>query len=223
MKIRQIAQLCSWSLGIFLFCNLPAIAESLSTSPQQQQLIQQKILQELAKVNVVYLGETHDNPEDHKAQLKIIQELYQQHPKIAIAMEMFQRPYQGILDRYLAGELSETQLLEQTQYQKRWGFPWEYYAPIVQFARNNHLPVLALNTPAEVTRKVARQGLESLDESERVYIPDFAEIRTDNAEYRQIIQAAYEQVALKSQPSGVTAAVTGRWTSAGRTSSVGQI
>ena len=48
-------------------------------------------LKELAKANVVYLGETHDNPEDHKIQLQIIQELQRRNPKkIAIAMEMFQ-------------------------------------------------------------------------------------------------------------------------------------
>jgi len=31
-------------------------------------------------------------------------------------MEMFQRPYQGVLDRYLAGQVSEQELLEQSEY-----------------------------------------------------------------------------------------------------------
>lgn len=195
MRKRQIAKVCAWSLGIFFLCTTPTYAESPSTPLQQeqQQLTQQQILQELVKANVVYLGETHNSPEDHKAQLEILQALHQQNPKIAIAMEMFQRPFQDVLDQYLAGKITEAQLVEQSEYDKRWGFPWEYYAPILRLAKVNQLPVLALNTPTEVTRKVARSGLESLTTDERRYIPPFSEVRTDNADYRKMAQEVYEQ------------------------------
>ncbi|GAB4178312.1 MAG: ChaN family lipoprotein [Coleofasciculaceae cyanobacterium] len=195
MRKRQIAKFCVWSLGLFVLCTTPACAQDISTLAQQeqQQLAQQEILQELVKADVVYLGETHDSPEDHQAQLYILQTLYQQNQKIAIALEMFQRPYQNVIDRYLAGEITEQQLVEQSEYEERWGFPWEYYAPILRFARANQLPVIALNTPTEVTRKVARSGLESLTAPERKYIPPLSEIRTDNAEYRQMMQKFYAQ------------------------------
>ncbi|MEW6494646.1 MAG: ChaN family lipoprotein [Cyanobacteriota bacterium] len=195
MRKRKIAKLCAWSLGIFFLYTTPACAQNTSTPSQQeqQQLTQQQILQELQKADVVYLGEKHDSSEDHKAQLKILQALYQQNRKIAIAMEMFQRPFQAVLDQYLAGKITEAQLVEQSDYEERWGFPWEYYAPILRFAKAHELPVLALNTPTEVTRKVARSGLESLIADERKYIPPLSEIRTDNAEYRQMIQNIYEQ------------------------------
>jgi uncharacterized iron-regulated protein len=160
-------------------------AEKFISSPQ-------KMLSELAQVDVIYLGETHNRSLDHQNQFKIIQELYQRNPKIAIAMEMFQRPYQGVVNEYLAGKLTEAQLLEKSQYEKRWGFPWENYAPILRFAKQKQLPVLALNTPTEVTRKVARQGLESLTSSERQFIPPFTEIRTDNQEYRELALQAFQ-------------------------------
>jgi uncharacterized iron-regulated protein len=148
-------------------------------------------LQNLAKADVVYLGETHDNPEDHQIQLQIIQELQRRNRKIAIAMEMFQQPYQNILNRYLAGKLSEQDLVEQSNY-KQWGYPWEYYAPIVRFAREKQLPVLALNIPIEITRKVTRSGLESLTPQQRKLIPPFSEIRTDNIEYRQLLANTFK-------------------------------
>ncbi|MEQ9482890.1 ChaN family lipoprotein [Coleofasciculus sp. F4-SAH-05] len=151
------------------------------------------ILQELVKADVVYLGEIHSNPDDHKAQLEILQALYQENPKIVLAMEMFQRPYQDILDQYLAGHLTETQLIEQTDYEQRWGFPWDYYAPLLQFAQTHQLPVLALNAPTEISRKVARNGLESLTSDELQQIPPLDEIRTDNADYRQMVEAVYNQ------------------------------
>ncbi len=195
MRKCQITKLCAWSLGIVFLCAIPACAQNASTPLQQQQphLTQQEILRELAKADVVYLGETHDRAEDHQAQIEILKRLYQQNRKIAIAMEMFQRPFQDILDQYLAGKITETQLVEQSEYKKRWGFAWENYAPILRFAKTHQLPVLALNTPTEVSRKVARSGIESLTASERKYIPPLSDIRTDDPEYRQFVQAAYEQ------------------------------
>jgi uncharacterized iron-regulated protein len=195
MRKRPITKLCAWSLGIFFLCTTPACAQSTSILHQQeqQQLTQKQILQELVKAKVVYLGETHDRPEDHKAQLQILQALHQPNQKIAIAMEMFQRPFQDVLNQYLAGKITEAQLVQQSEYDKRWGFPWENYAPILRFAKTNQLTVLALNTPTEVTRKVARSGLDSLTTDERRYIPPLSEIQTDNAEYRKIAQEAYQQ------------------------------
>ncbi|MEC4881938.1 MAG: ChaN family lipoprotein [Scytonema sp. PMC 1070.18] len=147
----------------------------------------------LKNSNVVYLGETHNSKEDHEKQITIIQELYKQNHKIAIAMEMFQHPYQKIINQYLAGKLSEAELIEKSEYEKRWGFPWENYAPILRFAKYKKLPVIALNTPSEITHKVAREGLESLTPSERKLIPPLTEIRTDNEKYRQRLQAIFQQ------------------------------
>lgn len=196
MRKCQIPQLWAWSLGIFFLCTTPTYAQTSMPLPQverYQNISNQNILQELVKANVVYLGETHDSPKDHKAQLEILQALYQQNRKIAVAMEMFQRQYQDILDQYLAGKITEAQLVEQTEYEQRWGFPWEYYAPILRFAKAYQLPVVALNTATEITRKVARNGLESLTPEELKYIPPLADIRTDNDDYRKIAQTSYEQ------------------------------
>lgn len=196
MRKCKITQICAWSLGIFFLCTTSTYPQTSMPSQQVEMrlnVLNQNILQALAKANVVYLGETHDSLEDHKAQLQILQALHQQNRKIAIAMEMFQRPYQNILDQYLAGKITEAQLVEQTEYEQRWGFPWEYYAPILRFAKLHQLPVLALNTPTEVTRQVARNGLESLTPEQLKYIPPLAEIRTDNADYRKMALASYEQ------------------------------
>jgi uncharacterized iron-regulated protein len=193
MKKNKLIQVCALSLGFCLSCNSQTMA--LPTPNQQPQLTttSQEILQNLARARVVYLGETHDSIADHQAQLKIIKELYRQNGKVAIGLEMFQRPFQSALDQYLAGKITETELIAQTQYDQRWGFPWEYYAPILRFAKANKLPVIALNTPTEVTRKVARTGLESLTIEEKKHIPPIAEIHTDNAKYRQMLLEIYQQ------------------------------
>jgi uncharacterized iron-regulated protein len=106
---------------------------------------------------------------------------------------MFQRPAQPLLDRYLAGKITIAALRQQTEFDKRWGFKWESYAPILEFAKINRLQIIALNTPTEITRKVAKQGLESLTTAELQYIPPIAEIDRSNAKYQQMILASYQQ------------------------------
>jgi uncharacterized iron-regulated protein len=193
LKTTKLIKLCALSLSIFLLCSSAAAASTTATPQPGQTYTNQEILQQLVKAKVVYLGETHDSAEDHQAQLKIVREMQRQNRKIAIAMEMFQRPFQSAIDNYLAGKLTQEQLVEQTEYDRRWPFPWESYAPILRFAKENQLPVLALNTPSEVTIKVASQGLESLTAEEKKHIPPISEIRTDNAEYRQLLLEVYQQ------------------------------
>ncbi|NER36437.1 MAG: ChaN family lipoprotein [Oscillatoria sp. SIO1A7] len=224
MKICRIAKICAWWLGLIFSVTPPSLAVETSPkiaplrpvlSPELNEIDEldrinninlalpgligeslptQRILEELAKADVVYLGEIHNSASDHAAQMEIIEDLHRRNPKIAIAMEMFQRPYQEAIDEYLSGELTESQLLEETEYETRWGFPWEYYAPILRYAKKNQLPVLAANTPREITKKVARNGLDSLTSQERQWIPPFQEIRTDNEGYRDLIREIYDQI-----------------------------
>ncbi|NES97024.1 MAG: ChaN family lipoprotein, partial [Desertifilum sp. SIO1I2] len=113
-----------FGLGFCLLWLIPAYVGADATEPPMgfsgDRL---HIIQRLVQADVVYLGEIHNRPEDGQAQLEIIQALAQK-GKVAIAMEMFQRPYQAAIDAYLQGEISETQLLEQTEYEQRWRFPW---------------------------------------------------------------------------------------------------
>ncbi len=148
---------------------------------------------QLALAKVVYLGETHDSAEDHRLQLEIIGQLQKKNTKLVIALEMFQRPYQDVVNDYLAGKIDEQELLEKSEYKQRWGYPWQYYAPIVQFAKAKKLPVLALNTPTEITRLVAKNGLDSLTPEQSKFIPPLSEIRTDNPEYRQLMLGIFQQ------------------------------
>ncbi len=199
MKIVFITKLFMGLLGLFFMGIFPILAEqvpTLSPTTINRSLnvsSQADILQELINADVIYLGETHDNIDDHQAQFKIIQALYQENSQVAIALEMFQRPYQDALNQYLAGEITEAELIQKSQYNQRWGYPWENYAKILRFAQQNNLPILALNTPTEVTRKVAQEGLDSLTPEEKQYIPPISEIQTEPDEYRQMLQEIYQQ------------------------------
>ncbi len=199
-SLVKFSKLCVLSLGIFLIYTLPSCAAesaniNCSDKFSDNQCVNNlnQILPKLKTAKIIYLGETHDSSQDHKNQLTIIQELHKNNSKIVIGMEMFQRPFQKFIDQYIEGKITETELVTKTEYVTRWGFDWELYAPILRFAKDKQIPILALNTPSEITRKVSREGLDKLTSAEKQSIPPLTEIRTDNIAYRQMVLKAFEQ------------------------------
>ncbi|MEM1366936.1 MAG: ChaN family lipoprotein [Cyanobacteria bacterium P01_H01_bin.15] len=155
-------------------------------------LSNEQILSKLSRADIIYLGEVHDSEADHQAQLEIVLGLYRQNQDLAIGFEMFQRPFQPFLDRYLAGEIDEATLIKSTEYEERWGFGWEFYAPMIRFARAHKLSLLALNTPREITRKVSKNGIDSLSGSDFRYIPPREDIDLGESAYRDRVKGIFE-------------------------------
>jgi len=144
----------------------------------------------LADRRVVLIGETHDRFDHHLIQLEIIRGLHAIDPKIAIGLEAFQQPFQRHLDDYVAGKLSERELLRETEYYRRWRFDFRLYQPILSFAREHRLPLVALNLPGELTKKVGREGIEGLSDEERAEIPEQID-RSDSA-YEERLEEIFE-------------------------------
>jgi uncharacterized iron-regulated protein len=149
------------------------------------------IIPVLADKRVVLVGETHDRYDNHLMQLELIRRLHAVHPRLAIGMEMFQQPFQGILDDYIAGRVDEKQLLRETEYYRRWRFDFRLYAPILEYARENQLPVVALSLPAELTSKVGREGIAGLTAAERKELP--REIDRSDVAYEARLRKVFDR------------------------------
>jgi uncharacterized iron-regulated protein len=132
--------------------------------------------EQMFEARAICFGELHPNPEHHVAQSSALNELARRAEAegrtLAVGFEMFQRPYQAALDAFVAGQIEEDELLLDTEYQTRWGWAFELYRPLLSAARDYGLPALALNAPTELTRKIARMGLASLDADEREQLPE---------------------------------------------------
>ena len=148
------------------------------------------LLDALAEHAVVLVGESHDRYEDHLNQLAIIRGLHARGKDLAIGMEFFQQPFQPYLDAFIAGDLSEADLLRKTEYFERWRFDYRLYRPILRFAREQGIPLIALNIEQEITRKVGDGGIASLSEEEAARIP--ADMDRDDKPYRDHVQAVFD-------------------------------
>ncbi len=144
-----------------------------------------------ANSRIVYVGEYHDKFAHHAVQLDIIKSLYQKNEKLAIGMEMFQRPFQKVIDDYISGTIDERTFLRKTEYFKRWVFDYNLYKPILDFARRKKIPVVALNQRKEITDKVSRSGLDSLSEEERRDVP--AQLDLSDSTYRDRLKTVFSQ------------------------------
>lgn len=142
------------------------------------------ILPELARSRVVFVGERHDSYGHHLAQLDIIRRLHALNPQIAIGMEMFQQPYQAFLDDFVAGRVDEKEMLRDTQWYERWRHDYRLYQPILQFARAQGIPIIALNMQRELTDKVAKSGLDGLSEQDKGKLPRNIDKSDVSYEYR---------------------------------------
>lgn len=125
------------------------------------------VIAEQAAQDVVLLGEQHDSADHHRWQLYVLAALHARREAMVLGFEMFPRRMQGVLDRWVAGELSEARFLEEVQWDKVWSMPAELYMPLFHFARLNRVPMIALNVDQELIRRVAANGWDKVDAQER--------------------------------------------------------
>lgn len=114
---------------------------------------------DLANADVVALGEEHKSPAVHEQHLALIEELHALRPNMVIAMEMFERDVQNVLLEYLGGLIDEADFRAKAR-------PWpDYvrdYRPVIEFAKQNGLIVLAANAPAKLVKKASVEGLAAV-------------------------------------------------------------
>jgi aminopeptidase N len=148
------------------------------------------IIDRVVDRRIIYIGEAHDRYSHHIMELEIIRHLHEKGKKIAIGMEMFQRPFQKMVDDYVEGRIDEKAFLKGTEYFKRWGFDYQLYRPILLFARVERIPVIALNQRQEIVGKVFRSGLESLSDQERPSLP--AQMDFSDVAYRERLKKVFQ-------------------------------
>jgi uncharacterized iron-regulated protein len=148
------------------------------------------ILQFMSRQRVVLLGEHHDNADHHRWQLQVIAGLYALRQDLAIGFEMFPQEVQPVLDKWVAGELSEEEFLSQSNWYRYWSFDPAIYMPLFHFARLNHIPMIALNVNRSLFNAVQEKGWAAIPKEQRQGITDPA---TPNRAYLEMLASSFVQ------------------------------
>jgi uncharacterized iron-regulated protein len=128
----------------------------------------------VAASRVVCVGEDHPNPHHHWFQLEVVSQLvaHKHAARLALGMEMFQRPFQAVLDDYAAKRIDDAALISRSGWEDRWGYDFGFYGPTMAKAMAAGAALVALNASKELTKKVVHKGLEALTPDERRQVPE---------------------------------------------------
>lgn len=119
-----------------------------------------KIVADMADADVLFFGEEHNDSAAHYLENKIFRALHAQYAdKVVLSMEMFETDGQLGLNEYLNGFINEDRFARDV---RLWS-NYKDYRPMIEYAKQNKIPVIAANPPRRYVNLVTRRGMRSLD------------------------------------------------------------
>lgn len=146
-------------------------------------------LEIISDARVVYVGESHDNPEAHRIELEVLQTMAQRYPgQVALGMEMFVPSQQAVLDRWVSGELDEKAFVQESNWFEVWSMNFALYRELLLFARDHQIPIIALNAEKATVHAVVMTELQALEPDLAAQIP---EMDLDDPYQRSLVEAVF--------------------------------
>jgi uncharacterized iron-regulated protein len=142
----------------------------------------EEMVDDLAEVRVIYLGERHTLVRHHTYQEQIISDLLERGCDLAVGLEMLPAEFQPVLDRYNEGTIGFEEMAGELAWEDHWS-NYEQYRQAIEIAARAGAPILALNAHQDVVRKVATTGIAGLDTAFSRRLPEV--IDTDQPAYRR--------------------------------------
>jgi uncharacterized iron-regulated protein len=152
---------------IFLFFSLSITAQDsmnvhykIYDTRTKQVVAIDKIVTDMADADVLFFGEEHNDSAGHYLENKIFRALHVAYgDKVVLSMEMFETDNQTALNDYLQGFIDEARLAKDA---RLWS-NYKDYRPMVDYAKQNHLPVIAADPPRRYVSLVTKRGMRALD------------------------------------------------------------
>lgn len=137
---------------------------------------------------VLLLGEIHTSVADHAWQLESLDTLHGAGVPLQLGLEMVPAPRQAALDRFATGATDENTFLKEVGWTEVWGHDPALYLPMLRWARQRGVPLLALNAEPALVRRVRQQGLAAVPAVERAGIGEPAPL---GPAYRERLRQAW--------------------------------
>ena len=152
-----------------------------------------ELLENILQNDLIFFGELHNNTIAHWLQFELVNDLAADTTRTThIGMEMFEADQQILIDEYFAGLISQSSFENEA---RLWNNYQTDYKPVVEFARENELNVIATNIPRRYASSVFGGGLdvlESLSSQAKQYMaPLPIEVDVTLPSYKNIAEAAH--------------------------------
>ncbi len=148
---------------VFTVCAIIVYAQQkpayILYNAQGKKVSYKKMIKKLAKKDIVLFGEFHNNAIAHWLELAVAKDL-SEYRNLILGAEMFEADNQQALNNYLSGKIS-AKGLDSTA--RLWSNYKTDYAPIVNFAKEKNIAVIATNIPRRYASLVSKKGFEALD------------------------------------------------------------
>lgn len=158
-----------------------------------------EMVKEMEKCRFIYLGETHNNLLIHNIQLKVLQALFKKDEKLIIGLEMFPVSCQEVLNKWSLAILTQEEFVRESRWYVNWNFNFGFYEKIFTFAKENKIPLYAMNVPRSLIRKIRMKGWKGLSMEEKKLIP---QPDLTHEEHRKLIRTIFESSPLPHQMKG---------------------
>ncbi|MCC5908395.1 MAG: ChaN family lipoprotein [Balneolaceae bacterium] len=143
--------------------------------------------------DLIFFGEIHNSAIAHWLQHELVKDLSTDTLRTThVGMEMFEADQQLLIDEYFGGQIAQSSFENEA---RLWDNYQTDYKPVVEFARENGLRLVATNIPRRYATSVYRQGpdvLEGLSSYSKQWIaPLPVEVDKELPGYKNIAQAAH--------------------------------
>jgi len=146
--------------AIIFFTGCASLPTDYVKLDNQETLSLDAVMEKISKERVIFIGEIHGTASIHLLQLEIIKRLRERGKELVIALEAFPDTRQGILNKWIAGSLDKG-AFEQA-YSAYWSIPFEYYEGIFDYAKEQHIPLVAMNAEDTIIREASKKGLQTV-------------------------------------------------------------
>jgi len=138
----------------------PSIPFKIFDTKTGEQLTLRELADHINKTDVLFWGEEHNDSIGHILELKMLKMLHERFDeKLVLSLEMFETDCQVLLDEYLSGFINKEKLIKDA---RAWN-NYEDYSPLVDYAKEHNLAVIAANSPRRYNSLMSKRGPKSMD------------------------------------------------------------
>jgi hypothetical protein len=118
-----------------------------------------ELYRRLQASRLVLMGDFHALSQSQKTHWRVLKNFLTSRP-LVLCLECFEADDQDAIDKFMAGKVSEREFLKTIEWSKKWGFPWDYFRPLIRWAQGKRIPVYGINRS---TKKRTAASLKSRD------------------------------------------------------------